>query len=241
MKIQTLCLALSELAKQGIPKTEHGVFKFALEAVEPAAFSYISRSVVDVEKLGSKEADVALDNPQILAYVLVHSRNKGFLQYARTYSPDESRLLGSLSIGFGGHSDLSDVRTTTRIKNEEGEVEPILDIIATIKANIGRELEEEIGISSAWLLHNARLVHHDFMISDPRPNADEPEKIAVGQAHRAVIFSLDMTGLEHIPKSTSETQDLKWVDCDEAMAQMEMYESWSQLLLTDFIGKGGLD
>lgn len=233
MKIQTLCLAKSELEAQGVTTDKHGILPFNLSEVNPHAFSYISRSVVDVETFGSHEADVALNNPQILAYILVHSE-KGLLRYTRKHSPDESRLLGSYSIGFGGHSDVGDIAT----KHVGGET--VFDVIQTIKTNIARELEEELTISKAWLRSNPRLKHADFMISDPRPNLKEPKKIAVGQAHRAIIFTLDLTGLTDLAKPTTEAQELTWINEDEAITDLEMYESWSQLLLTDFIITGDL-
>lgn len=241
MKIQTLCLAKHELEKQGISDDKHGVLPFSLEDVDPNAFSYLSRSVVDTETLGTHNAEIALNNPQILAYIIVHSKDRGVLQYTRKHSPDETRLLGSKSIGFGGHSDLGDVETKRILV--DGQYVLVLDHKSTIKNSAIRELAEELDIRENWLNGQSRLKTHAYMISDPRPNTDPDslDKIAVGQAHRAMIITLDLTGLEDIAHETKETQQLTWVQWNDARADLEMFESWSQLILTDFITTGAFN
>ncbi len=245
MKIQTLCLAKHELEKQGISDDKHGVLPFDLAAVDPNAFSYLSRSVVDTENLGTHYAEIALNNPQILAYIIVHSKNNGVLRYTRKHSPDETRLLGSKSIGFGGHSDLGDLETKRVTVNNETQL--VFDPESTIKNSAIRELVEELGISDGigdtGLMGQSRLKTHAFMISDPRPNKDPDslDKIAVGQAHRAMIITLDLTGIEYIAQETKETQQLTWVSIEDAVAELEMFESWSQLILTDFITTGAVN
>lgn len=230
MKIQTLCLALSEYTKQGICESKPGVYAFNLSEVQPNAVSFISRTVVDTATHDSEHATFALANPQLLGYVLVHSRNKGLLRYTRPDIADgESRLKGLHSLGFGGHVDLSDIITKPN---------GVLDLDATMRLNISRELAEELHIQDSWSFNSPRLKLQGFAISDPRPNPADENLIAVGQAHRAIILTLDITDLEHYVKSSSETQNLTWLSKDEALEDLGNYESWSQLLVTDFINTG---
>lgn len=233
MKIQTLCLALSEFTKQGICENKPGVYTFDLSEVQPNAVSFISRTIVDTDRHDSEHAALALANPQLLGYVLVHSRNKGLLRYTRPDIADgESRLKGLHSLGFGGHVDISDI-----ITKPSG----VLDLDATMRLNISRELHEELNIRDSWSYNSPRLKFQGFAISDPRPNPTDEKLIAVGQAHRGIILTLDITDLEHYVKSSSETQGLTWISADEALEDLGNYESWSQLLITDFITTGAVN
>jgi predicted NUDIX family phosphoesterase len=73
---------------------------------------------------------------QLIPYTLIR-HNGSYFAYGRNSSGGESRLHGKLSIGVGGHIDLSDVQ----VDAFSG-----IDLERTISVSLSRELDEEISI-----------------------------------------------------------------------------------------------
>ncbi len=90
--------------------------------------------------LGPRETLERLDTfRQIIPYVVLRIGDQ-FIRYTRTPAGGESRLHGRMSIGLGGHIDLSDV-----VANGDG-----VDLAATLQKAAQRELAEELGDVDCW-------------------------------------------------------------------------------------------
>jgi predicted NUDIX family phosphoesterase len=241
MKAQTLCVQLEQLLTLGVSPHRAGVYDLDLSKIPEGSFSFISRSLLDVETKDSTYAEIALNNPQILAYTFAYTRKDGdikFLQYTRPPTDDgEQRLVDLKSIGFGGHVDLGDV--TVKLGEK---LNTLFDVKQTLAKSVIRELAEELVIPLSWLereyfrLKTSRLVCYDKLISDPRKSSTNPNAIEVGETHRAVVWGLDLTNIENSISHTSEIGKVKWVGVDELKDELRTHETWSQLLITDFIG-----
>jgi predicted NUDIX family phosphoesterase len=72
---------------------------------------------------------------QIIPYVLVE-RDQKYLLYKRTPKGGESRLHNKLSLGFGGHIDVSDISIT-----EDGQS---IDLEGAVGNAVVREIQEEL-------------------------------------------------------------------------------------------------
>jgi predicted NUDIX family phosphoesterase len=70
---------------------------------------------------------------QIIPYVALQVEDR-FVQYTRTAAGGESRLHGRVSIGLGGHIDLSDVVVRGNS----------VDLMQTLEASAQREVDEEL-------------------------------------------------------------------------------------------------
>lgn len=73
---------------------------------------------------------------QIIPYYLLRYQGK-YLRYLRTVTGGDERLHGKISIGIGGHIDITDA-----VANAEGEI----DLLETLSAAGKRESLEEVGI-----------------------------------------------------------------------------------------------
>lgn len=78
---------------------------------------------------------------QIIPYICFKQGDKIF-GYRRTAKGGDARLHGKVSVGFGGHVDMEDVKTI------EGHAS-IIDLEATLKTCAARELEEEITLGES--------------------------------------------------------------------------------------------
>lgn len=74
---------------------------------------------------------------QLIGYTAIKNKSDEILLYSRTTSGGENRLYDKLSVGFGGHTSLSDI--------ESNELE-IINLIESVKYATSRELFEELGV-----------------------------------------------------------------------------------------------
>lgn len=72
---------------------------------------------------------------QVIPYLTIENNGK-YSVYARTTSGGEARLHGAVSMGYGGHFDLDDVKTTNSV----------IDLEKSVKIAALREIEEEVNI-----------------------------------------------------------------------------------------------
>lgn len=99
MKPAVLCISRNTLTTQGIPTVDaQGIYPFALDQVVEDQFHFINRAVVD--STHSQHFAIGCELPQILAYCVIKCGDE-YLTYSRAKGA-ESRLHGTLSLGFGG-------------------------------------------------------------------------------------------------------------------------------------------
>jgi len=142
---------------------------------------------------------------QIIPYVVLRYGDS-FVRYTRTPAGGEARLHGRMSIGLGGHIDLSDIIA----------VDDAVDLAATVEAASERELEEELGAvvtrDRQWI---GVLVDNES---------------SVGRVHVGLV---GLWTLASLPSSIPEDAIGDVTLCTVAMleASRDRLEGWSELLL----------
>lgn len=210
MKPSVLCINLGALAEQNVPSTGHGVYPFDLNAVAANNFHFINRAVVDHPNEDSFEFRIGKSMPQILGYIVVKHGDE-ILSYARKHS-GESRLLGSRSIGFGGHVDLEDYGFTAIQKGREP------SFVEVLQYSVERELFEELQLDSI----DETTIQFKGLIVDTTNH--------VGEVHRGLLSVIEVADKSAVT-STKETQDLLWQPLDELKKDVDLYEGWSQIAI----------
>lgn len=228
----TLCLNRDALNHQGVLNDAVGVYPFKLEFAQPNDTVFLGRKVVDQlgmnpiadAKLYASSASLAIEYPQILGYIVVRCGDE-ILTYARKLT-DEQRLLGKCSIGFGGHIDPEDSCFTM-----ESDTEEYINLRATVRRSVERELSEELGIAIDALAKIGKLVDSQEVVIDTRPSTEGNGSVAVGQVHVGVVFEYFVEDKSLI-STNLECQDPRWQSLSALKDDIKMYESWSQLLIT---------
>lgn len=239
--VQVMCINRELLSAVGIPTDGAGVYAHDFASLiqeastdSPSDIMYLSRNIVDTKLSGSKlysmTGALGVQFPQMLGYITVRCGDK-YLSYARKVS-GESRLLGSRSIGFGGHSEPDDLQTRM-----DGNNEVHFDPLSSFMLTASRELEEELNMTmdvfTSGLVGEQTLKH---VILDNRPDAKDPSKLAVGQVHAGFVITVEIAD-PSLVSETKEAQTLQWLTLEELKADFDMYESWSQLLIDHLIAQ----
>jgi predicted NUDIX family phosphoesterase len=142
---------------------------------------------------------------QTIPYVLLQMDGQ-LVRYTRTIAGGESRLHGRMSIGLGGHVDLSDVASSGAS----------IDLEATLMSAAKREVFEELGdvecVTREWI---GILLDND---SD------------VGRVHIGVV---GLWTLRSFPLGSAEEAVAEVTLCsfDQLIRHHHDLESWSQLML----------
>ncbi|EJB8489884.1 hypothetical protein MW368_003701 [Acinetobacter baumannii] len=215
MKPSVLCINLGALAEQNVPSTGHGVYPFDLNAVAANNFHFINRAVVDHPNEDSFEFQIGKSMPQILGYIVVKHGEK-ILSYARKHAEGEARLLGSRSIGFGGHVDLEDYLFAGYDAEAGVCYEPAFPKV--LQYSIKRELQEELLLNT---LDDSQIKFEGIIVDT---------NDSVGMVHRGLLCVIELENPSEVT-STKETQDLLWQPLDELKKDVDLYEGWSQIAI----------
>jgi predicted NUDIX family phosphoesterase len=137
--------------------------------------------------------------------------------YRRGNGVGESRLLGNVSVGLGGHIDLADVV-------HRGSV---IDLDATVGQAIGRELQEEVVISGG---NELSVVSIGTIIDDTN---------AVGRVH-AGLFSMVMVAPETmIECREEELEAIGFMGAQELLDSGLPLENWTKIIC-EWVVESGL-
>ncbi|EPJ6996815.1 hypothetical protein LB169_002344 [Acinetobacter baumannii] len=215
MKPSVLCISLGALDVQNVPSTGHGVHPFDLNAVPGDQFHFINRAVVDHTDVSSFEFKVGNFMPQILGYIVVKHQGQ-ILTYARKHSAGESRLLGSRSIGFGGHVDLEDYLFAGYDEAAGVCYEP--DFPTVLQYSIKRELQEELLLD---IIDDSQIKFEGIIVDTHD---------SVGMVHRGLLCVIELDNPSDVT-STKETQDLVWQSIEGLKKDIDLYEGWSQIAI----------
>lgn len=159
-----------------------------------------SFSNIEVKRRGDMEEDPSYK--QLIGYAVVKDKNtKEILVYTRLTGGGETRLHGMSSIGVGGHMNLVENKST-----EE-----------SIKINVSRELEEEIGISFEKNLDDIKFLG---LIND---DSNDVGKVHIGLVYEVLIDKNNIKDVE------DDALEIKWLKSEEAK-NIDSYESWSDFL-----------
>ncbi|MGH8477920.1 MAG: hypothetical protein ACRER2_19510 [Methylococcales bacterium] len=151
---------------------------------------------------------------QIIPYVVVRIGDR-LLRYTRASSGGEDRLHGRMSIGLGGHIDLSDI-----VSDKD-----CVDLSATFFKAAQRELEEEVG--------EADLIRADWI------GVLVDQETQVGRVHIGVV---GVWNLRSLPAGTRDPgiTDLCLCSYSELEQSRNQLERWSANLLASNAIPAGL-
>lgn len=251
-----LCISRQHIvavARESIPEDEYlhkgeNLIPLKLDDLDGRYCDFLPRKIVDtkvntfVPGLVAMSDAIAHIAPQLLAYVVVvNDETNKILSYARKVS-GEVKLLNSRSIGFGGHTEVSDADIITvkrqNYSSESGRTlddyqETFVQIQPTLLNTIKRELTEELGITLPEYWQD-NINFSEYVIIDNTP--DPSGALAVGQAHIGLAYVYRVSdNIAQTINETSEAQELKWVDLTDLQEDFDMYESWSRILIKGMI------
>jgi predicted NUDIX family phosphoesterase len=175
------------------------------------ASDLLSRLLSRAEFLPRDQAEADPAFKQLIPYSVLRHGDDVF-QYQRSAWGGERRLHGQRSIGVGGHINRSDVLPLW------SDVTPIVEWARD------RELAEEFDVASPG---QPRLV--GFL------NDDTTE---VGRVHLGVVYEywLDHTLVK--PREKRVHLHFGFVSIAELAAHVVEYESWSQFIIAQYLGRG---
>jgi len=147
---------------------------------------------------------------QLIPYVLFrHTDADGrqtVFQYTRGCGQGEGRLHRKHSVGIGGHISSTDAACTNGCPYEEG---------------MRRELDEEVAINAPYRSQCVGLI-----------NDDQTE---VGSVHLGVVYLFDVEQPAVEPRE-SEIIECGFRPIDEVLADLDGFETWSQICLRALFG-----
>lgn len=171
---------------------------------------------------------------QALPYIVLFQRANEFqtsprvFAYQRTKKVGEQRLAGNLSVGLGGHMDLSDVAMQ----------DSAIDILLTFARSIARELNEELVFKHPG---SGNMLSYDQVRSNQTDMFPKFVGLindttnAVGRVHYGCVMAMEIpVGYEPRCKE-EELTTIGWSLPSETLALGEgALENWSQLVLENF-------
>lgn len=142
---------------------------------------------------------------QLIPYVVFRAGDQIFC-YTRGKSGAEARLRAKRSLGVGGHVD-----------EEDAEGRGTFD---AYEMALRRELEEEVVVGCPGTLRLVGLINDD---STP-----------VGEVHLGVVHLYELDRPDVISQEDALT-DAEFVSLGELNAQVDQFETWSQICLREFL------
>ena len=148
---------------------------------------------------------------QLIPYMVFrYSDQQGvarLFQYTRGGGQGEKRLHAKRSVGIGGH-----------ISTDYAEAGAIADVY---RVGMLRELEEEVALDTAYTEHCVGLINDD--------------ETPVGQVHLGVVHLFDVSEPLVQPRET-EILNAGFLPIDEILADIDQFESWSQIVVRALFG-----
>jgi predicted NUDIX family phosphoesterase len=153
---------------------------------------------------------------QLIPYVILRSRDvqgrEVVFQYTRGKGQGESRLHSKKSVGIGGHISAGDHSD-----------EPGTDAAnAAYLEGMRRELAEEVEIDSPYAERCVGLINDD--------------STEVGSVHLGVVHVFDLERPRARPLET-DIANAEFQPIEAIMAEIQRYESWSQICLRALFGE----
>lgn len=181
-------------------KEENSFNGFINEENEKTKSIVSTFSRFEVKRRGDMEEDPSFK--QLIGYTIVRDKvTNEVLVYTRLSGGGEARLHGKSSVGVGGHMNLEENK----------------DIDTSIKLNVSRELEEEIGISFSGNLEDIKF---KGLIND---DSNEVGKVHIGLVYEVVVDKNKVIITE------DDTLEINWLSSTKAR-EISNYETWSEFL-----------
>ena len=151
---------------------------------------------------------------QLIPYVIFRYRDESgaetVFQYTRGRGQGEGRLHSKKSVGIGGHvsdSDVSDADAPTNGVFEEG---------------MRRELDEEVEIDTPYRSSCVGMINDD--------------ETPVGSVHLGMVYLFDVERPAVKPRE-SEIIECGFRPVDEILADLDGFETWSQICMKAIFGE----
>lgn len=141
---------------------------------------------------------------QIIPYVMITHRDK-YLCYTRGKRAGETRLVGQMSIGIGGH-----INPTDEVRLFDTSLRDAYD------AAVVREVEEEIHV---------RANHTDRIVALLNDDSNSVGSVHLGVVHYWTLDSFD------VDKKEQMITKISFADIKELQSNRDNMETWSQLCL----------
>lgn len=151
---------------------------------------------------------------QLIPYVLMrHMDADGVVRvftYTRGGGGGEKRLHAKRSVGVGGH-----------ISSEDASHEDASADVGLYRRGLERELAEEVRIDSGYEESLVGLINDD--------------ETAVGKVHLGVVHIFDLTEAK-VSSAEADLAEGQFVPVDQLLAEIETFESWSQIAIRALFG-----
>jgi predicted NUDIX family phosphoesterase len=145
---------------------------------------------------------------QLISYAAVRCGNR-YAVYRRAPSGGEAGLHGQVSIGFGGHSDLADVK----------QANSVVDLESSLKDAMEREVDEELD------LNGSKIISFELLESKIVSNMNKVDSV-----HLGVLAIIDLDTDSAISKE-AHLDFIGFHTLDE-IEKMENKENWTEALVS---------
>lgn len=166
------------------------------------------------------------DYRQILPYVIVRENDGSgvtkYVTYRRTSKVGEQRLAGNVSIGFGGHIDLSDIVYDNK---------SVISLSATIQSAAMREYAEELELIDSSVVETENTTEYykgDFIIGELLILDDSN---SVGKVHAGFIMIVDLPLNCKMTTVEEELESLPSMTAQELLSSDLPLENWTKIYL----------
>lgn len=144
---------------------------------------------------------------QIIPYVLICNENATEFFVTRRIA-GEKRLLGSLSLGIGGHLNPCD-------KGMYG------DAYSTFMNGLKREEDEETNVGEVSSVHEPYGIVRDLGSTTPD--------------HIGIVFLDHVKNTNNVDVREKDTLEPVWMTKEDLVKNYEKFESWAQLIIADLV------
>lgn len=174
--------------------------------------------------LDDTDKDKKRTHKQLLPYILI-TKDEGevtkVLVYQRGKGVGESRLAGKMSIGLGGHIDITDAISALGV----------ISLPATIRENIFRELQEELKFSTGDVDCSYGFELNDMLDSSVFLGFINDNSDHVGKDHLGIVMSVPCIDVEASIRE-AELQEIGWYTLEELKDNPYFnFENWSKILI----------
>lgn len=170
--------------------------------------------------------------PYIVFYKDCEDGQRRYLAYGRGDSGGEGRLIGNISVGYGGHVDIDDVVL------EDGKS---VNLTKTLAVNVSRELEEEIEFRDVQTGGLNVIQVDDVRISGlllERHEKQADGKIPVGNVHVGLVILFQMPEGSHAFNRENahegmqgKEEPINMLTREELLNGGHQLEGWTRLVL----------
>lgn len=177
--------------------------KLDILALKPEHVNFLDRSLCD--DLSANNLKIAQSLVQLIPYVTLTHKGK-FAVYRRKA---KNNLKGKLSLGFGGHIDMTDALST--------------NLVETIDKAIYRELEEELNIKK----------DKDFYVDSTSTVLDIllDNSSTINSVHAGIHYNFEVAHTDIQSKEQDELDDIQWMSFGELCHKKHEFETWSQIII----------